>query len=202
MIATVMTYIGTGIALLVLALLIIPFRIYARGSVDNREGLDYLLIIDWAFGLFSLRSAGGAAPAFYLAGFRAWPLLIKARKKEKPRKKKPAPFAWLGWTREHYTHIRTVISRFARTSFLRGYLVGKIGLADPADTALAGLLVPLIRIRTRRFYTAFTTTYDEERMYIRAKIQATLIFGYLGIIALGMLADRQIRVMLRGLPQT
>lgn len=202
MIMTAITWTGIGIALLILALLIIPFQIIARGSLDAREGLDYQLMIDWALGLVSVRAASGSAAALHLAGFRAWPIPLKAREKKKPRKKRPAPFTWLGWTGEHFSQIQSILRRFARASFLRGYLVGKIGLADPSDTALVGLLCRLIQVRTRRFHMAVTTIYDDEQIHIRAKIQATLIIGYLGIVALGLLLDKQIRVMLSGVPQT
>lgn len=202
MILTVITLIGTGTALLISVLLILPFQVLVRGSLDDREGFDYQLMIDWAFGLLSVRAAGDSAAALYLAGFRVWPIPLKARGEKKPRKKKPTPFTWLGWTREHFTQIRSVLNRFARASFLRGYLVGEIGLADPADTAFFGLLCRLFRARKRRFHMAVTTLYDEERIHIRANIQATLIPGYLGIFALGLLSDKRIRVMLSGLPQT
>ena len=202
MIVTVLTWIGIVIALLILVLLVVPIKIRARGSVDDREGLDYQLIIDWAFGIFSFRVTNGMLAGLYFAGWRVWRIPLKIGEKKKPKKEKPSPLTWLGWIRGNFTRISHVLSSFARASFLQGYLIGKIGLADPADTAFVGLLCRLIQIQTKRFNLSITTVYDYEMIHIRAKIQSTLIIGYLGIVALGLLLDKQIRVMLRGLPQT
>ena len=133
---------------------------------------------------------------------RIWCIPLKMREKKKPQKEKPSPLQWLNWIRKNFSQINNVLISFARASFLRGYLVGEIGLPDPADTALIGLLCRLIQIQTKRFNLSIMTVYDHEVIHIRAKIQSTLIIGYLGLVALGLLLNKQNRVMLRGLPQT
>lgn len=202
MIVSVLTWIGILIGLLILLLLIIPVRIFGEGSVDDRKGLEYRLIIDWAFGIFSLRAVSGIPAGLYVAGLRVCSVRFKKEKKKKLPKKKFSPLTWLGWMRGNFPRIQRLLSRFAHASYLRGYFIGKIGLADPADTAFIGLLCRLIQIRTDRFSIAVTTVYDYEMIHVRAKIQSTLIIGYLGFVALGMLLDKEIRVMLGGLPQT
>jgi hypothetical protein len=202
MMVTVLTWIGIVIALLILVLLIIPIKMRASGSIDDREGLDYQLIIDWAFGIFSVRVATGMPAGLYIARWRVWRIPSKIGEKKKSKKEKPSPLIWLGWIRGNFTRINHVLSRFARASFLHGYLIGKIGLADPADTAFIGLLCRLMQIQTKRFNLSVTTVYDCEMIHIRAKIHSTLIIGYLGLVALGLLLDKQIRVMVRGLTQT
>jgi hypothetical protein len=206
MIVSVLTWTGIVIAFLILVILIIPIKILAGGSVDDREGLDYNLIIDWAFGIFSVRAVSDTPVGLYFAGLRVWRIPFKMGEKKKVRKKpekeKSSPLTWLGWIRENFTRIHHILSRFARASFLQGYLTGKIGLADPADTAFIGLLCRLIQIQTKRFNLSITTVYDYETIHIRANIRFTLIIGYLGLVALGLLLDKQNRVMLSGLPQT
>lgn len=206
MIVTVLTWTGMIIALLILVLLILPIKILARGYVDDREGLDYQLIIDWAFGTFSVRAVSSMPVGLYFAGLRVWRIPFKIGKKKKPRKKpkkeKQSSLTWLGWTRKNFSPINKVLRNFARASFLQGSLKGKIGLADPADTAFIGLLCRFTQIQTKRFNLSIATVYDYEIIHIRAKIQSTLIIGYLGLVALGLLLDKQIRVMLSALPQT
>jgi hypothetical protein len=206
MIVAVFTWIGIVIALIILVLFTAPIKMRARGSADERGGLDYLLIIDWAFGLFSLRAVSGAPPGLYFAGLRLWRISFKKGKKEKPREKskkeKPSPLTWLGWVRENFSTIRHILVSFGNACFLRGYLIGKIGLADPADTAILGLLFRLIQVQTKRVNVSMTTVYHDEILHMRAKIQSTLIIGYLALVALRLLLDKEIRVMLRGLPRT
>jgi hypothetical protein len=206
MIVTVLTCIGIGIALLVLVLLIIPIRIFARGSVVDHMGFDYQLIIDWAFGVFSVRAAGGRPASLYIIGLRICHIPTKIGKKKKSPKKskpeKPSPLTWLKRIRGSFPQINRILSRFGRACFLRGSLSGKIGLADPADTAFIGLLSRLLQIHTERFHLSLTTVYEYQILQIRAQMQSTLIIGYLGFVALGLLLDKQVRVLLRGLFQT
>jgi hypothetical protein len=205
MIVTVLAWTGVVIALFILGLLIIPIKILARGSVDDRDGLDYLLVIDWAFGFFSLRAVSDMPAALYFAGLRVWPIPLKTGKKKKPsktpKKGKPSPLTWLGWIRENFSLIKHILYSFVRASFLRGYLNGTIGLADPADTAFVSLLCRLIQMHTKCFHVSIATTYGDEIIHVRAKVQSTLIIGYLGLVALRLLLDKQIRLMLRGLPR-
>ena len=206
MIVTVLAWTGIVIALLILGLLIIPIKILARGSVDDRDGLDYKLVIDWAFGLFSVRAVSNLPAGFYFAGLRVARIPFKRGEKKKPRKKpdkeKPSPSTWLGWIRNNLSLIKHVLHSFVRASFLQGYLEGKIGLPDPADTALISLLCRLLQIQTKRFHVSVATAYDDEMIHIRANVQSTLIIGYLGLVALRLLLDKQIREMLRGFPRT
>ena len=206
MIVTLLAWTGVVIALLILGLLTIPIKILAWGSIDDNDGLDYLLVIDWAFGLFSLRAVSDMPAALYFAGLRVWRIPLKTEKKKKsqkkPKKGKSSSLTWLGWAREHFSLIKQILYSFVRASFLRGYLNGTIGLADPADTAFISLLCRLIQVRTKRFHVAMATTYDDEMIHIRAKIQSTLIIGYLGLVVLRLVLDKQIRVMLRGFPRT
>ena len=70
MIVIFLTWIGIGIALSVLVLLIVPIRIFAMGLVDDRKGVDYQLKIDWAFGIFSVQAIREKPLGLYCAGLR------------------------------------------------------------------------------------------------------------------------------------
>ena len=206
MIVTVLVWIGIAIALLILGLIAIPIKILARGFIDDRDGLDYLLVIDWGFGLFSIRAESDKPAGLYFAGFRVARIPLKTGKnkksRKKPEKRKPSPSTWLGWIRNNLSLMKHILHSFVRASFLQGHLKGKIGLADPADTAFVSLLCRWIQIQTKRFHVSVTTAYDDEMIHIEAKVQCTLIIGYLGLIALRLLLKKQIRVMLGGFPRT
>jgi hypothetical protein len=203
---TVLTWIAIGIAALVLVILIVPIRIFVKGSADDREGIDYRLMINWAWGIFSIQATSNRPAGFYLIGLRVChiPLKIGKKKKshQKPKKEKPSPLTWIEWTRGNYPRVNHVLSRFAHAGFLKGQLAGTIGLADPADAALIGLLGRLLQFQTKHLNLYLTTAYEYEIIHIKAQIQSTLIIGYLGVIALELLLDNQVRMMLRGVPQT
>jgi hypothetical protein len=228
-VTTLLIWIGIGIALAILALLVIPIRIDAGASVDDRNGLGYLLIADWALGLFSVRMDSGRAAGVYLAGWRVCHLPKKSETKKEVRKKsgkkiavkrrgmppeypqkkdrkksmrkKRSPKAWLTWIRNNYQRIGHVLRRFAGACFLQGYVTGKIGLPDPADTAHVGILAGLLQVQSSSFNLSLATAYDCETIHIAARVRSTLIIGYLGLVALGLLLDKRVRMMLRTRPQ-
>lgn len=206
MLLAVLTWIAIGVATIVLAILIVPIRVSAEGCVDDREGIDYRLIIDWAWGIFSIQTTSPGEVGFYLIGLRICriPLKMGTIKKirKKSKKEKASPLKWLEWFRGNYARINDVLGKFARGAFIKGQLYGSIGLTDPADTATIGILGRLLQTRTRHFDLSLTTVYEYETIQIRAYLQSTLIIGYLGVIVLGLLLDNRIRMMLRGVPQT
>jgi hypothetical protein len=163
-------------------------------------------MIDWAWGLFSIQATSDRPAGFYLIGLQVCRIPLKIGKKrkphQKPKKEKPSPLTWIKWIRENYPRVNHVLSRFAHAGFLKGQLAGTIGLADPVDTALIGLLGRLMQTQTKHLNLLLTTVYEYEIIQIKAQIQSTLIIGYLGVIALGLLLDNQVRMMLRGVPQT
>ena len=205
MILTALTCIASIIGLLLLALLLLPVRIRLSGLADDQEGLGYQLVIDWAFGFVTVHAVNGEPISLFFLGLRVWRFSSKAGEKEKAEKKpKEKKFSARGlfiWTKDNFQIINVILKRFARAIFLKGYLIGRIGLPDPADTAKIGLLCKLIKIPTERFRLAIACVYDNEIININASVQATLIIGYLGLVAIVLILQRQTRIMLRSLPQ-
>ena len=206
MVWTLLTYSGFAVFSLFLAVLPLPFRIHAAGTAHDRKGFGYELAIDWAFGLFSIMAADGKPMGLYFAGLRVWRFSLGSEKKKgaekEPKEKKRSPLAILGWIKKHFQQIQSILRRFVRASLLKGYLIGQIGLADPADTAQLSVLCNLLKIRKDRFNLAIICVYDREIVNIKAKLQATLVIGYLVLVAIGLLLEKETRVMLRTLPQT
>ena len=205
MILTILAWIGIGVALFILVLMVIPIRIFAGGTIDDHKGFEYQLVIDWALGLFSIRVQSGRSAGIYFTGLRLCPVPFKPsreKKQKEPNKAKPPLKTWITWIRGNFTRINDVLSRFARAIFLQGDLSGKIGLADPADTSIINFLGRLLQVHARHFNLSLTTVYEYEIIHIRAQVQSTLIIGYLGFVALGLLLNKQVWAMLRSVPKT
>lgn len=204
MILAVFTWIGFGIAILLLGLLVIPIGISVIGSINDREGLDYLLSIKWAFGVLTLRAITARPIEIYLLGIYLGRIPLKIKKDPsdiKAEKKKASSWDWLQWTRGNFTNINYILSRFARAGKLQGHIFGEIGLVEPADTAMIDHLTRLVWIDGRRFSLNIMTVYEYETINIKAQIRSTLVIGYLGLVALGLILDKRIREMLRGVPK-
>ena len=203
MLISLLTWIGIVVGYTLLLLLIVPFRIRLKGLADDREGLDYQLAADWAFGLVTVIAVRGRPVTILFSGIRIWSLPIESLrregKKKKARKKGFSPTGMFQWIKRHFQQVTMVIRKFARAMFLRGHIVGRIGLPDPADTARLGLLFRLLRVSKDRFRLSITCVYDHETINLNARVQATLIIGYLGLVALGLLLEKETRVMIRGL---
>jgi hypothetical protein len=146
---------AVGLALLVIAF---PVHLRGRGAVHDGEPSGAVRVA-WAFGLLAgeLTPAGLAfrvagAPV-YRAGFRE----LLRRRKEAPeraekdedeedhgREARQKGRGKLSATLENRRILLAILKRFARALHLRLRVRGRVGLADPADTAvLAGLLPSL-----------------------------------------------------------
>ena len=83
---------------LMLALLLLPFRISADGTADDRQGIEYNLVVSWAFGLIAVKLRTFRQPAIYLLGIPLGHIPIpsgkKKRKPKKPKRKKKSATAW------------------------------------------------------------------------------------------------------------
>jgi hypothetical protein len=203
MLISILTWIGIVFGSILLLLLIVPFRVRLNGLADDREGLNYELAMDWAFGLITVIAVHGRPVTISVSGIRIWGFSIKSLKKEakekQARKKGVSATGMFKWIKQHFQQVTMIIKRFARALFLKGYIVGRIGLPDPADTARLGLLFQLLRVSKDRFRLSINCVYDDETINLNARVQATLIIGYLGLVALGLLLEKETRVMIRGL---
>lgn len=205
---TVTAFLWVSIVLVfcLFALLVLPVTLVARGSADDREGFGYDLAVTWGFGIFSLRAGYGRPAGVYL-----WDLRLRrlegpwgGRKKAArgAGKKKRPPSSRIRWVRDNMGLFMDLIGKGIRVCFVRGSLTGRIGLHDPADTARIGLFCDLLqRIPMKHFTLSVSRVYDDERVNVRGQVQATLIMGYLGLVAIGLLFQKEFRAMIRSLPR-
>lgn len=203
MILGILIWVSIVFGSIFLLLLIIPFRVSISGCADDRKGLDYELALCWAFGFIRVIAVQGEPITIFILGLRIWRLSIESWKKQKKtKKKKESARAIVPWIKRHYQQIAKIIKQFIRAVFLKGHIVGWIGLPDPADTARIGLLCQPLHISKDRFKLSINCVYDQEIFKIDARVQITLIIGYLGLTALSQILKKDTRVMIRGLAQT
>jgi hypothetical protein len=189
--------IGIVIIIGILILLIVPWRIRLNGWVDDQEGVAYCASLDWGLILLTVTKTMGRALELSILGlpvahFSEFP---KAKKK---KKKKKTSLAKAGVMKHHRQTVSYILGRTARAVILKGHLKGRIGLSDPADTALIDFFLRLVRQPSERFKLALTCVYDEEVVHIHANLRATLIIGYLLLTAGMLLLERPTRMMLHG----
>ena len=190
--------IGIIIIIGILILLIVPWRIRLNGWVDDQEGVAYSASLDWGLIVITVTKTMGRALELSILGLPVahFSEIPKATKK-KQKKKKKSSLAKAGVMKSHHQTIRHILGRTARAVILKGHLKGRIGLSDPADTALIDFFLRLVSQPSERFKLALTCVYDEEVVYIHANLGATLIIGNLLLAAGMLLLERQTRMMLR-----
>lgn len=189
--------IGIIIIIGILILLIVPWRIRLNGWVDDQEGVAYSASLDWGLIVLTVTKTMGRAFELSILGlpvthFSEFP---KATKK---KKKKKSSLAKASVMKRHRQTISHILGRTARAVILKGHLKGRIGLSDPADTAIIDFFLRLVRQPSEHFKLALTCVYDEEVVHIRANLRATLIIGHLLLTAGMLLLERPTRMMLRG----
>jgi len=115
------------------------------------------------------------------------------------QEKRRRPWSFAGVVKDHFQTMTGIFDRMARAAFLKGHLTGRIGLPDPADTATFGWLCRMVNLPSGRFRLALACDYNEEIIQAEAAARATLIFGYLGLVAGLLLLRSQTRMMLHSL---
>ncbi len=144
--------IGLGLVGLLLALVLLPFRVRALGAVHGAEPAGGVRL-EWAWGLVGFE-AGNEGAALRLLWLRVWRFGArkkgatadeeekkkkKEEKKGKKKGKKKASGSVLARLRaglEHGPALRRMLKRLAATLHFRLVARGVVGTGDPADTAL------------------------------------------------------------------
>ena len=203
MILSILTWICIVLGSIIFLLLVLPFQVILNGMVDDREGFNYKLMLSWAFGFITVIAVNGKPITIFLFGFKIFSLSLDSWQRQKePKKKRTSARRVFPWIKKHYQQIAMIVKQFFRAIFLKGTIVGWIGLPDPADTARIGLLSQLMEISKERFKLTIICVYDQEIIKINGRAQITLIIGYLGLIALIQLLKKDTRLMIRGLART
>jgi hypothetical protein len=203
MILTFFSWIGMILGSLVLVLLVIPLRIRINGRVGDQAGFGYEWGGDWALGMIGVEKIAGHPVRLSVLGLRVLHFSGSRREKKKKaetnKQRKRWPGAMAGTLKNNFQAVIHVLDQMAGAAFLQGRLIGRIGLPDPADTANVALICRMINRRSGRFALSLACEYDEPVIRIEASVKATLIVGYLAVVACRLMLLSQTRVMLRSL---
>lgn len=191
----------TAIAVgLMIVFLIVPLRVRVSGWIDLPKTGDYLLGVDWAGGMIGVRKTAKALWQIRLLG---WPLIHFSgaslkRKKSKPRKKR-SPRALIGAAGSHFSTIFNAFKQLVLSLFPQGHIHGRIGLSDPADTAMLDVLTRLIPKAEGRFQVVIVPVYDDEVFQGEVDARVTVVLGYVLLMAAVLLLKKENRMMLHSL---
>jgi len=205
-ILSVLLWLAAVLGLLLLALLVVPLQARGEGRVLEEE-LDGELRVRWGFGLIGVRLSSRRPSGFTLCGLRVAGLprrsaeerQEKKREKKQERAKKQGSRSRRGlrWSLAHREGLRRVLRRALGALGLRLEVRGRLGLGDPAETALAELIAgELRRLRAVRLELAWDYLDDVVELEARGRARLWLL-EVVGIGLALLLADREVRALLR-----
>lgn len=186
---------------LMIVILIIPLSVRVSGWIDLPKTGDYLLGVDWAGGVIGVRKTAKALWQIRLFG---WPMIhfsgasMGKKKKNKPRKKR-SPRSLIGAAGSHFSTLFDAFKRLILSLFPQGHLHGRIGLSDPADTAMLDVLTRLIPKAKGRFQVVIVPVYDDEVFEGEVDARATVVLGYVLLMAAVLLLKKENRMVLHSL---
>jgi hypothetical protein len=188
---------ATAVGLMIL-FLIVPVRVRVSGWIDLPQTGDYLLWADWAGGVIGVRKTANALWQIRVLG---WPLIHfsgASLKKGKPRQKR-SPRALIGAAGRQFSTMVGAFKRLMLSLFPQGHVHGRIGLSDPADTAMLDLLTRWMPKAKGRFQVVIVPVYDDEVFEGEVEARVTVVLGYVLLMAAALLLKKENRMMLRRL---
>jgi hypothetical protein len=197
-----LAWIGAGLGVVLLAVVLVPFGARADGRVSD-AAIEGAVELRWLFGLVAVRVASGGRGGFYLLGFRVSRPRASGSSGERERKRKAGrrkPSAkkkrGLGWLVRSRRALMGAARRLLAATGFRLKLSGRLGLGDPAETAV---LVPLVAQLGRLPGVSLELGWDwiEEVIDLEARARARIWLAELLVVGVGLLLDREVRRMLR-----
>jgi hypothetical protein len=201
MIGTLLLWLSAIIGGLVIILLVAPLRIRVSGWIDFPETGDYLLIADWAGGVFGVRKTAAAMWQVQLFG---WPIIrfsrsVFGKRKAKRKKKKRSQKVLFAATGSHFSTMANAFRRMILSLFPKGHVYGRIGFSDPADTAMLAVFTHLIPMAGKRFQAVFVPAYDDQVFEGEVDVRIAVVPGYVLLMAAVLLLKKENRRMLHQL---
>jgi hypothetical protein len=199
---TVLAWIGAGLGLALLLVLLVPFGVRADGRVSEDE-LAGSAELRWLFGLIVVRFATEGRSGFYLAGLRVARFPRRATRPEPDPEPEPEPeperargrrgIRWLIRSRRGLS--RAGLRLLAATQ-PRLEVRGRIGVGDPADTALVAPLIAQLG-RLPGVHLHLTWCWVDEVLDLEGRAGARIWIAQLLGLGLLLLFDGEVRRLLR-----
>ena len=185
MIGALLFWIAAIAAGLVIVFLIVPVRVRVFGWIDLPETGDYLLWADWAGGLIGVRKTAKILWQIRLLG---WPLfnfsgISKGKKQKSKSRKKRSRRKLIGAAGNHLGTMFNAFKRLFLSLFPQGYVHGRIGFSDPADTVMLDVLTHLIPKTGNRFQVVIVPVYDDEVFEGEVDARVTVVLAYVLLLA-------------------
>jgi len=211
----VIGWILLGLLALLLALILLPFRLEAVGLVDSESEGPWLpvdararLQASWAFGFISASWSTFAGGELRLCGIRLWRQGDESGEEEeepgedgkKKKKKKKERKGSYGprWALRHRETMLRILGRVLRALRIRLEVAGALGLGDPGDTAVVAAVLRQIHAALPGAELDIHVDYLEEVLVLHGRLSGRIWLAYLAGIALWELPRRDVRAMLAG----
>lgn len=173
----------SAVLALALVLLVVPLHLEVAGAADD-ERLEGRALARWGWWLVVLRADADRGVDLRLLGLRVWRLRRGAgrRSRDQKRGRKPKPEArpekpktagggLRGAWRNRHTALR-LIRAVLRALPVRGWVAGRLGLSDPADTAVLFTLLDAAAERSRAIEIDVEPDWLDEALEIEGRIRA------------------------------
>jgi hypothetical protein len=192
MATTVLAWIGAAAGSILLLVLLVPFRVRARGELSD-VALAGTVEVRWLFGALGLRWSSQEPSGLLLLGRRVagWGRSDRPERETEPRGKRG-----LRWALGNRAALSRVIGRALSALRLRCELSGRLGVGDPADTAfLSSAVAQLERLPAVRLRLSWE--WIEEVIELEGRVAARLWLGQLIAVMLPLLLDGEVRRLVR-----
>jgi len=194
---SVLAWIGAGLGLALLLVLLVPFGVRARGRISD-DDLAGSVEVRWLFGLLAVRATTDGRSGFSLAGLRlaGLPRPRPGRDdEEKPERAGARGRRGLRWVMQSRRGLLRAGLRLLAATRPRLELSGRIGLGDPADTAIvAPLCAQLARLPGVSLRLSWS--WVDEVLDLEGRAAARLWLVQLLGVGLLLLFDGEVRRML------
>jgi hypothetical protein len=202
----ILLLIAAFLALLLFAVVVVPFRGQAAGELTE-DTLGGTATGSWCFGLMGISASSERGVFFSLFGRPIWHIRAddKEKKEEKRQKKKAKRSSkktfrqWAAWFVDNASTLRGLAGRVLGTFKVRMRLAGKVGLADPADTAILIALLRLISQVADAVQIEVQPDYLDDRLELVGEVSGQVWLLAILWVAFSSLFEVRTWKLLRGL---
>lgn len=197
---TILAWIGIVLGALLGLVLLVPLHARAGGRLSGLRGTGRVRA-SWGWFALVLRAGPGEGVRIRLFGIPVW--RYKGRSHEpddeagagEKAERKPGPSAGQLWRNRRV--LWSALLRLVGTLHLRGRLAGRVGLDDPADTAMVDLFLGQLRQRVRAVDWRVQCDYVDEVLELEGQVRMWIWPVQVVWVALVTWLDRDVRRALR-----
>jgi len=185
------------LGILIVVLLLVPLELRAEGRIAE-DALDGELRVGWGLGLLGIRLSSRRPSGITLCGGRVagLPRRVKPGEKEPPKERRKSRRG-TRWALQHRAGLQRALRRLGATLGLRLELSGRIGLGDPADTAVAAFILDVLERWMPGLHIDLGWDFLDEVLEVDGRGRARIWPVHLLGVGLALLLDGEVRSLLR-----